>query len=131
MSRKLSEDYKVIQLQASAALTTTTTSSAVNIELYDDDALAIVNLGTFTSNPTITVTITGATTIGGTYNTIGTFTAATATGTAAIPVNLTGLVGVKSVVTFAGGTSPSVPSTVLLMVKPFAKSSTNNSATLA
>lgn len=131
--RKLAEDYKVLQLIPGQAALTTVTGAVVSVQAYDDDALAVVNLGTFTSNPTVAVTVLGSLIATPTVydQTLATFVTASATGTAATGINLAGIANIKMVATMAGGTSPSVPLSGIALVKPFAKSSTNNSTTLA
>lgn len=131
--RNLSQYAKALTLLAPQAIAATTTSSAVDIEAYEDDALAIVNLGTFTSTPTVTITITGSlVATPTTYNqTLATFVAATAIGGAAQRINLAGIKNIKGVATVAGGTDPSVPVSMVALVTPAVKTSSLNSATLA
>lgn len=131
--RNLSEDVKALRLLDPQAITATTTSSAVDVETYADDALAIVNLGIFTSTPTVTITVIGSlVATPTTYDqTLATFVAATAIGGAARRINLAGIKNIKGVATLTGGTSPSVPVSMVALVTPTAKSSSLNSATLA
>ena len=131
--RNFSEEIKLVALVPSQAATATVTGSATDVEVYEDDALAIVNLGTFTSNPTVTITITGSlVATPTTYNQIlATFVAATAAGSATAKLNLAGIKNIKGVATMSGGSSPSVPTTILLAARPTTKSATNTSLTLA
>lgn len=131
--RHLAEDYKLLRLLAAQAITSTTTGSAVNVESYDDDALVVADLGAYTSTPSIVITLTGAKTgTPTTYDqTLATFTAATATGVGAVAANLAGIANVKGVATLSGGSSPSVPVSLNLLVKPFVKTGSNNSSTIA
>lgn len=131
--RKLNEECKVLSLVPPQAQIATVTGSAVDVEKYEDDALAIANLGAFTSDPTITITIVGSlVATPSTYNqTLATFTAATATGIGAMAVNLAGIKNVKGVSTLAGGTSPSVPVAITLVATPTVSATSTNSATLA
>lgn len=133
MSRNLSEEYKAIELLPAQTIGATVTGSAKDVEIYGDDSLVVADLGTFTSNPTVTITVTGSLTgTPTTYDqTLATFTAATAAGIGALRVNLSGIKNVKGVATLSGGTNPIVPVSVSLLAKVGAKSSTNNSGTLA
>lgn len=93
---KLSEEYTALQVLPSQNITsdTTTLGSAVSVEGYEDDALAIVSFGAIAPNgSSVAVTIQASSTSGGTYAAIGTFTAVAGTDDnklAAIPVSLAG-----------------------------------------
>ena len=131
--RTIAQDYKFITAVPAQAITATLTGGAISVQPYDTDAAAIVNLGTFTSNPTVTVTVVGAlVATPTTYNqTLATFNAATAAGLAVAQLNLSGMANIKFVYTMAGGTTPSVPVNGVLAIKPFLKSAVNNSLTFA
>lgn len=75
-----------------AGIADTTVTTAVDVELFGDDAMAILQLGAF-ADVTLNVVIEAtAGTSGGSYTTVGTFTetAITTGGEAAIKVDLTG-----------------------------------------
>lgn len=131
--RNISEQVKVISLVPANDATATVTGSAKDVEVYKDDALAIVDLGAFTSNPSVVVTIVGSLVATPTVydQTLLTFATATATGIGAGKVNLAGIKNVKGVVTISGGTTPHVPCSVDLLVSPMLKTSTLNSLTIA
>lgn len=131
--RNLSERVKLINLIPAQDTTATVTGSAVDIEIYEDDALALVSLGTFTSNPTIVVTIVGSLVATPTVydQTLATFATASATGVGAKRVNLAGIKNIKGVSTLAGGTSPHVPVCINLITTPTIQTSSLNSGTIA
>ncbi len=130
--RKLSEEVKVINLIAPVTQTSTTTGTGVDVESYNDDALAIVNVGTVSGGtPSTVVTIMGSLVASpSTYDqTLTTFVAITATGLAAGKASLVGIKNVKAIATQTG--AGNVPISVALCVTPFAKTSTLNSLTAA
>lgn len=129
--QKLSETVKALQLLPVQVITETTTGTGVNVEAYNDDALIVLSLGTFVSDPSVTVTIEKSATLNGSYSTIGTFTAATAAGEAAIGVDLTGVNFIRAVATVTGGTSPEIPVSVIAISKLSYQANTLNSATVA
>ena len=131
--RNLSENVKMLALVPAVDSTATVTGSAVDVEAYEDDALVTVSLGTFTSNPTIDVTVTGSLVATPTVydQTLATFAQATATGLGAKRINLAGIKNIKGVSTLAGGTSPHVPVCITATVTPTVKKATQTSATIA
>ena len=133
MSRKLFEDYKTLALLNSQTIAATTTSSAVDIETYDDDALVIASAGGVGA-PAVSVTITGSLVATPTVydQTLGTV----ATGgpsTGAIGCVKVSLVGIKNIKAAANlpATTTQAAVAVSILVKPFAKTGTINSSTLA
>ncbi len=131
MSRNLSEDYKALTLLGATARTASTTSGNVAVEQYDDDALVILSVGGGSAGFTAPVTVYGAkTATPSTYDqTLATFSSVTAVGIAAQRINLAGIANINCNLNPAGSTSITVA--VVAMVKPFVKSSSNNSSTLA
>lgn len=130
--RDLSTENKVINLIAPVVQTTTTTGTGVDVETYNDDALAIVNFGTMSGgSPSTVVTIMGSLVATPTVydQTLTTFVAATATGLAAGKANLKGIKNVKAIATQTG--AGNVPVAVALVVSPFTKASGNTSLTAA
>lgn len=130
--RQLFADYKFLSLIAPVVQTSTTTGSAVDVEVYDDDALAIVNVGTVSGgSPSTVFTLTGSkTATPSVYDqTLATFVANTATGLACAAANLAGIKNVKGVATQTG--AGNVPLSYVLAVKPGVKSGSNNSSTFA
>jgi len=128
----LSEETKVLNLIAPVIQTSTTTGSAVDVEIYNDDALIVVNFGTMSGgSPSTVVTVTGSkVATPTTYDqTLATFVAATATGLAAGRVSLAGIKNIKGVATQTG--AGNVPVSIVAIVTPFVKSSSNNSLTAA
>lgn len=126
------QTHKVISLVAPVTQTSTTTGSAVDVEVYNDDAMAIATIGTVSGgSPSVVVTITGSlTATPSTYDqTLATFTAATAAGIGAVNVNLSGIKNVKGVATQTG--AGNVPISIVLVAQAAQQGSTLNSATLA
>lgn len=75
MSLRISEEYKVLEVVAPISITADLLSSAISVEEYENDGLAIVQVGAITgSDTTLNITVKGSATSGGTYTTIGTFT---------------------------------------------------------
>lgn len=130
--RNLSNDVKSLSLIAPVVQTSTTTGTGIDVESYNDDALAQVNFGTMSGgSPSTVVTIQGS--LPGTpstYNqTLLTFTAATAAGHAAGAVSLAGIKNVRAVATQTG--AGNVPVSITLVATPFAKTGSLNSLTAA
>lgn len=128
----LAQETKALALIASVVQTSTTTGSGVDVEAYNDDALAVVSFGTMSGgSPSTVLTIQGS--LPGTPTTydqtLATFTAATAAGLAALRANLAGIKNVRAVATQTG--AGNVPVAVILIATPFVKSSSNNSGTPA
>lgn len=125
--RSAAEKYKPYQLQAPIALTATTSGSGVQFTPGNDsgtDAVAIVSLGAIGGAPSTTsvvVTIEQSATSGGTYANRATF----ATATAGAEVSTLQLrldpakpfVRATTTITFSGGTSPSIVTGVVILVK--------------
>ncbi|TXH07876.1 MAG: hypothetical protein E6R04_11915 [Spirochaetes bacterium] len=131
---KLSENYKVLSLIVPKSITATETGSAVNIEQYLDDALAIIHYGalggtteTFDAKIQVSVDNSNWTDISP--------VAGQVTGTngdnkiATIPVNLSGKKYVRAVITMSGSTASIVAAS--LLVKAAKGKSDLNSATPA
>lgn len=130
--RNLSQEVKALNLIAPVVQTSTTTGTGIDVESYNDDALAILNLGTVSGgSPSTVVTIMGSlVATPTTYDqTLATFVAATAAGLAAAKVSLVGIKNVKAVATQTG--AGNVPIAVALVVTPFAKTGSLNSTTAA
>ena len=130
--RKLSEEAKALSLIAPVVQTSTTTGSGVDVESYNDDALAVVNLGTVSGgSPSTVVTIMGSLVATPTVydQTLATFVAATAAGLAAGSASLKGIKNVKAIATQTG--AGNVPISVVLLTTPFVKNSSVNSLTAA
>lgn len=130
--KKLSEEVKALNLIAPVVQTSTTTGTGIDVESYNDSALAVLNLGTVSGgSPSTVVTIVGSlVATPTTYDqTLTTFVAATAAGFAAGSVSLVGIKNVKAIATQTG--AGNVPIAVALIVTPFTKGSTLNSLTAA
>jgi hypothetical protein len=130
--RTLAQETKVINLIAPVVQTSTTTGTGFDVEQYNDDAMAIVDVGTVSGgSPSTVVTIVGSlVATPTTYNqTLQTFVAITATGLAAGQVNLSGIKNVKAIATQTG--AGNVPICVTLVIDTFSNSATNNSLTAA
>lgn len=130
--KQLAQDVKVLNLIAPVTQTSTTTGTGIDVEVYNEDALAIVDVGTVSGGtPSTVVTIMGSlVATPSTYDqTLTTFVAITATGLAAGRASLAGIKNVKAIATQTG--AGNVPICVTLVVTPFTKASTNNSLTAA
>lgn len=130
--RNLSQEVKALNLIAPVVQTSTTTGTGVDVESYNSDALAILNLGTVSGgSPSTVVTIMGSLVATPTVydQTLATFVAATAAGLAAAKVSLVGIKNVKAVATQTG--AGNVPIAVAIVVTPFAKTGSLNSTTAA
>jgi hypothetical protein len=131
--RDLVQEYKAFPLLFPAAITATTSSTTVaDVEIYNDDAVAVVTIGAVGAGGSAIVTITGSlVATPTTYDqTLATFvSAATAYTTAAGNVTLTGIKNVKATATLPASTSIAVE--VVLLAQAFEKSSTLNSLTAA
>lgn len=131
MSRKLFEDYKSISLINATARTTATTSSAVSVEVFEDDGIVIVSCGGGGAGFSAPVTIIGALeTTPTVYNQVlATFPTVNSVGIAGSAINLNRIANIQAVVAVAGSTSIGV--SVVALVRPTVKSGTNNSVTLS
>lgn len=131
MSRNLKEDYKAIALVNTTLMNATVTAAAVDVEIYEDDALVVVSAGGIVNSPSIAVVIKGSLlATPTTYDqTLLTFGAITATGSAAGRANLAGIKNIQAVMTLTGTTSANV--SVMAIVKPIVKATGNNSTTFA
>jgi hypothetical protein len=131
--RDLVQEYKSFPLIFPAAITTTTSSTTVqDVEIYNDDAVAICNYGAIGAGGSVIVTILGSlVATPTTYDqTLATFvSAATSYQMAAGNVALAGIKNVKATATLPGSTSVAV--SVTLLAEAFQKSSTLNSLTAA
>lgn len=130
--KTLSQEATAINLIAPVTQTSTTTGSGKDVEAYNDDALAIVNVGTVSGGtPSTVVTIQGSlVATPSTYDQVlTTFVAITATGLAAGRANLAGIKNVRAVATQTG--AGNVPISVVLLATPFVKSASANSLTAA
>ena len=124
----------MIGLLKPQAVVTSMTGAAVAINLFEDDAVAVLQSGAFVSTPTLDVTIEASTSVSTGYVTAGTFTTSTLTsgGEAAIGVNLAGMNYVRAkIVLTNGGTTQSVPIAVSLFGGLDYQASTINSAAIA
>jgi len=136
--QQLIEKYKQVTLMAQATKTSTFTGSAVEVDAnINDDILAIASLGAVATDVTDTcvITITGATTSGGSYSTVATFPG-TAKGNGggaqyAMVAFKRGLNRFfKPVLTIVSGNSASFNVGILLLVQSVNQSSTLNTASL-
>lgn len=130
--RNLSQEVKALNLIAPVTQTSTTTGSGVDVESYNDDALAVVNVGIVSGgSPSTVVTIMGSLVATPTVydQTLTTFVANLATGLGAGKASLVGIKNVKAIATQTG--AGNVPISVVLIVTPFAKTSSLNSLTTA
>ena len=113
-----SEIYKVVGLLKPVSLSTATTGSAVAIQLFEDDCVAVLQTGAFAgTTPTVSVTIEASTTSATGYVTVGTFTATALTtgGEAAVGVNLAGQKYVRAKIAMSSAdTTTVVPISVCL-----------------
>lgn len=137
MSLQLAQEYKALIVTPPKAITADELSSAVSVEAYENDALAIVTLGAITGSDTaITITVKGSDASGGTYATIGTFTAVATTDDnkiAAIPVSIGGSSAkfIKFNFDISGTDTPTANVAAVLMVRPTVAADGINSATFA
>lgn len=134
----LEQEYKVVSLIRPQVATSTVTGTGVDLGPdYEDDALAIFNLGAASdTDATCIVTIEGSDAVGGTYTVLGTFGTATATSDnkiASLKVNTAGASSrfIRAKATIAGTGTPSFALDVVLLVKAVVASADLNSATLA
>jgi len=130
--RNLSQEVKALNLIAPVVQTSTTTGTGIDVESYNDDALAVVNVGTVSGgSPSTVVTIMGSLVATPTVydQTLTTFVANLATGLGAGKANLAGIKNVKAIATQTG--AGNVPIAVCLIVTPFAKTGSLNSLTTA
>lgn len=135
---KLSENYKVISLIHSQTATSTVTGTGVDLgPAYEDDALAILDLGAASdTDATLAVVIQGSDAVGGTYATLLTFTTLTASSDNKIAAGGFSTAGsanrfIRAVGTIAGTGSPSFSFSVSLLIRATLGSSTLNSVTAA
>lgn len=94
MSYNLAEEYKVVGLVGSTIVTADLNGTAVDLEVYGNDAMAVLTTGLITSTAaTYAINIQGSTTSNGTFTTLASFNTFAGTAysykVAAIPVNLT------------------------------------------
>ncbi len=135
MSRDLNEEYKAIALLPAQTMAATTTGSAVDVEVYLDDAIVIANVPNNAggANPVYVITVTGSlVATPSTYDqTLATFatTGAGNYGIGATKLNLHGIKNIKGVATTAGSTVCAIAVTAL--VRTGVKASGTNSTTLA
>lgn len=133
----VSQELKALLVAAPQAITADLLTSAVSVEAYENDALAIVTLGAITGSDTaITITVKGSDASGGTYATIGTFTAVATTDDnkiAAIPVAIGGSAAKFIKVNFdiSGTDTPTANVSAVLLVRPTVAADGVNSATFA
>jgi len=135
---KLSEEYKAINLLENTLIIADKSAPGVSVEVYEDDALAILTTGDITStNCTFAVNIQSSTIVGGIYTTIASFTTLQVTDDkkiAAIPVAID---GDNKVLRVNVDTTPGVAATVsgqmgvVLLVRPTVAEDGINSATAA
>lgn len=118
MSLDLAQEYKAVPLLFPAAITATTSSTTVqDVEVYEDDALAVCNYGAIGANGSVIVTITGSLkATPTTYDqTLATFVScATSYTMAATRINLAGIKNLKATATLPGSTSVAVSITALI-----------------
>lgn len=135
---KLSEEIKPLDILPPVNITSDTTTSGTgqDVQAFEDDALAVLTLGTIAPDgANVVVNIQGSDAVGGTYTTITSFTAVAGTGdnrTAAIPVNIAGTsrAFVRAQVVTTGSTT-GCQIAVSLLVRPTVAASDINSATAA
>ncbi len=126
------QEYKALSLIAPITQTATTTGSAVDVEIYDEDAMVIAQAGAITGGtPSVVVTVVGSlTATPSTYDqTLATFTAFTATGFASANVSLKGIKNVKAVFTQTG--AGNVPISASIVANSVVDNSSLNSSTFA
>lgn len=126
------QNYKAVSLIAPVTQTATTTGTGKDVEVYGEDAMAVVNIGTISGgSPSTVVTIQGSLlATPTTYDqTLATFTAATATGLGAAEVNLSGIKNIRAVATQTG--AGNVPISIVLFAQSRACAVDLNSVTLA
>jgi len=130
MSKDISQEYKVVSLLHSTSITATNTGANEDVEVFEDDALVIVDVGSVVGTG-VTVTVVGSLVATPTvYNqTLATFVIATGASIGAVRAKLTGIKNIRSVAT--KGDANAVTVGVSVLVKPVVKSNTLNSATLA
>ena len=136
----LNEEYKVINLIGSTAVTADLNGTGQDLEQYENNALAIASSGVITSTAaTYVINIQGSTAVSGTYTTLASFNSLSGTAfsydVATLPVNLTDLTTNKfiraQVDTTANGGTVSAILGVNLLVKPVTAQAGLNSATFA
>ncbi len=90
----LAEKYKVLNLLATTTVTADLNGSGVSVEVYEDDAIVVLQTGLLSStNATYAVSVSASTAVSGGYTSIGTFTTVSSAsdyGVASIPVSLKG-----------------------------------------
>lgn len=140
MARNLNAMIKPVSLIRPKTITSTETGTGVDCAAYQDDALAVLDLGAALTDGTekLDVVIQKCSDAGGTgAATIGTFTQLTGLSdnkNAAIPVVLNDATKkfIRAVATVSGGGTPSFAISVQLLVRPTeAMSDSLNSATAA
>ena len=130
--RDIYQEYKAFRLIAPVVQTSTTTGTGVDVEIYEDDAIAIVDVGVVSGgSPSTVVTIMGSLkATPTTYDqTLATFPANLATGFASANVSLFGIKNVRAVATQTG--AGNVPIAISLLANSSQESSSLNSTTFA
>lgn len=99
------------------------------------DAIAIATLGAVTGAPdsfTVAITVEESATVGGTYDTIGTFVTATAGGEiSTLPVTIKPakpFIRATATIAFVNGTTPAIPVDVVLLVRENVATDSNETA---
>lgn len=142
MSKNIAAEYKpfILFSPQTTAATAGLASSAVAITPGEEqDAVAVIQVGTIVGNPTsttVSVTIAGSATSGGSYTTISTSaTANVAVGTGQITTlrvivntGLYAFIKATAVVGFTGGTTPAVSLSGALLIKQTIATDSNQSA---
>jgi hypothetical protein len=126
------QNYKAVSLIAPVVQTSTTTGTGVDVEVYGEDAMVVVNAGTVSGgSPSTVVTVVGSLpATPTTYDqTLATFVAATAAGLGATDINLSGIKNIRAVATQTG--AGNVPISIVLLAQSRVAGSTLNSTTLA
>lgn len=136
--RSAAEMYKPLILIAPSLVASTTSGTGVTFEPNNDslvEAVAIVHLGAVAGAPSATsviVTIEQSLTSGGTYTTSGTFATATAgaqVSTKQVKLDPTKpFVRATATISFTSGTSPTIATSVVLLVKQNNASANNATA---
>lgn len=126
------EKEKVIGLLKPITITTATTSTAVAVNLFEDDCVAVLQLGTIVdAHVTVTIEATAGTS-GGSYTTVGTFTETIASGIGAVAVDLAGQTFARAKIAMTGtATTTVVPISVSLFGSLSHEANDLNSATVA
>lgn len=138
--QNLSEEYKALQLLAPQSVTTDVAASASNdidVEKYNDDCLALLNVGAITGTPvTADITVMGALVATPTVfdQTLATFTQIDEDDDnkiAAVRCDLTGIKNIAPAVDVSASGTPNYTIGLAVLVKPFVEKASINSATPA